>query len=569
MTSPSKGGASKIAPPAPNGVLQSGAPAPDVDSARDDMINVFLQRTTDLDANEGYYNATQRPEAVGVAVPQEMRSLLAYVGYPRLYVDSLSDRLEIEGFRLGIPPDVAAGASASPSGASTGAPTAQPNPATGAPPSAPAAPGTSPAAGKGAPGSPDAQLWDWWQANDLDVEAPLGHNEAFVNGRSYITVAAPDPAIDLDVDPTVPIIRVESAKTLYAVIDPRTRAVTQALRYIVGADGTPQAGQVVAATLYLPLSTTAWIKDPQSGQWTVVQQVPHNLGIVPVVPLTNKTLLSDLYGTSEITPELRSITDAAARILMNLQSAAELMGVPQRILFGVKPQEIGVDPATGQSRYDAYMARILAFEEQSGSASQFQASELRNFCDALDQLDRKAAAYTGLPPQYISYSSANPASAEAIEASESRLVKKAERKAVVFGGAWEQAMRIAIRVMGTAQLPPEYYRMETIWRDPSTPTYASQAAAAVGLYAGGAGVIPKKRARRDMGYSIVEIDEMEQWDIEEMQGLMGAYTGGPLGGPGTQPPSPNTAHQVINQQNTQATIDQNAQQTSNSNSSKS
>jgi hypothetical protein len=519
--------ASKVAPPAPNGLLQSGAPASDVDTCRDDMINVFLQRTTDLAANAEYYGATARPASVGIAVPQEMRNLLQAVGYPRLYVDSLSDRLGIEGFRLGIPAASQTDGSAetTAAGASTGV----------------------------TPGAPDDQLWDWWQANNLDVEAPLAHNEAFVNGRSYITISAPDPAVDLDVDLTVPIIRVESATTLYAVIDPRTRAVTQALRYIVGAPGTPQAGQVVAATLYLPLQTIAWIKD-QTGAWQIVQQVPHNLGIVPVVPITNRTLLSDLYGTSEITPELRSITDAAARILMNLQSAAELMGVPQRLLFGVKPQEIGVDPATGVSRYDAYMARILAFEESEGKAFQFSAAELRNFCDALDQLDRKAAAYTGLPPQYISYSSDNPASAEAIEASESRLVMKAERKTVIFGGAWEQAMRIAVRVMGTPQLPPEYYRMETIWRDPSTPTYASKAAAATALYAGGAGVIPKKRARFDMGYSVVEVDEMEGWDVTEMQGLLGAYGGQTQ--VGSAAPSPAAADKVIGQQNTQAAIDQ-------------
>jgi hypothetical protein len=332
----------------------------------------------------------------------------------------------------------------------------------------------------------------------------------------------------------------------------------------VGAAGTPTAGQVIAATLYLPLSTTAWNK--VNGEWIVIQAVPHNLGIVPVVPLTNRTLLSDLYGTSEITPELRSITDAAARILMNLQSAAELMGVPQRLLFGVKPQELGVDPATGVSRYDAYMARILAFEQSEGKAFQFSAAELRNFCDALDQLDRKAAAYTGLPPQYISYSSANPASAEAIEASESRLVKKAERKTVIFGGAWEQAMRIAVRVMGQAVLPPEYYRMEAIWRDPSTPTYASKAAAATALYAGGAGVIPKKRARQDMGYSVVEIEEMENDDIKEMQGMLGAYAG--TQDPNTTPPSPGAAHQVIGQQNTQASIDQAAKPTETKTSTK-
>ena len=136
-------------------------------------------------------------------------------------------------------------------------------------------------------------------------------------------------------------------------------------------------------------------------------------------------------------------------------------------------------------------------------------------------------------------------------------MKKAERKTVIFGGAWEQAMRIATRVMGQAVLPPEYYRMEAIWRDPSTPTYASKAAAAVALYGQGAGVIPKKRARYDMGYSVVEIDEMEQWDVEEMQGLLGAY-GGATPGSGGQPPSPATAHKVVAQQNTEASLQQSA-----------
>jgi hypothetical protein len=467
---------------APNGVLLSGAPADSVDTARDDMINEFLMRTGDLVTNTNYYGGLERPSAVGIAVPTEMQKLLAAVGYPRLYVDSISERQELEGFRLGT------------------ADTA------------------------------DSQLADWWEANNLDVQASLGHTESLVHGRSYITISVPDPAIDFAVDPTVPLIRVEPPTSLYARIDPRTRQVVQALRYVLGAKGTPQDGLVVAATLYLPNQTVAWAKD-QTGAWIVLQQVPHNLGIVPVVPITNQTLLSDLYGTSEITPELRSLTDAAARIMMDLQAAAELMGIPQRLLFGVRPQDIGVDPETGTSRYDAYMARILAFEEAEGKAFQFSAAELRNFCDALDQLDRKAAAYTGLPPQYLSYSSQNPASAEAISASESRLVKKCERKNQLFGGAWEQAMRIAYAAMngGIQSLPPEYYRMESIWRDPSTPTYAAKADAATKLYAGGAGVIPKERARIDMGYSPQEREEMQTWDQQEATQLLQAL------GPGQAP----------------------------------
>ena len=299
-------------------------------------------------------------------------------------------------------------------------------------------------------------------------------------------------------------------------MDPRTRTVNKAIRVVYDNDG----NDVIAATLYLPDRTISWAKD--QSEWKLLSTVNHGLGMVPVIPLPNRTRLSDLYGTSQITPEVRAATDAAARILMDMQGTAELMAVPQRLLFGVKPEDIGVDPETGQSLFDAYLARILAFEDPEGKAQQFTAAELRNFGEALDALDRKVAAYTGLPPQYLSFSSQNPASAEAIRYSESRLVKTVERKCLVFGAAWEQAMRIAYLIMKGGEIPTEFYRMETIWRDPATPTYAAKADAATKLYANGAGVIPRERARIDMGYTIAERTEMRKWDDEENpMGLLG------------------------------------------------
>lgn len=443
-----------------------------LEDTRDDLLNLFENQQLGLRDARAYYDAERRPDAIGIAVPPEMRGLLAHVGYPRLYVDAIAERQEIEGFRLGGANDA------------------------------------------------DMQLWDWWQANDLDIEATLGHSEALIYGRAYITVAAPNDD-DRYVDQSVPIIRVEPPTALHAVIDPRTREITKAIRavytgeditYLDSSYAAMHSGEMTACTVYLPDETVQWVRD-KTRQWRMVSRVQHRMGIVPVVPLANRTRLSDLYGTSEITPELRSVTDAAARIMMDMQATAEIMAIPQRLIFGVSPQDLGVDPVTGEKLFDAYMARIMGFEDPDGKAQQFSAAELRNFVDALDALDRKAAAYTGLPPQYLSYSSQNPASAEAIKSSESRLVKKVERKNLVFGGAWEQAMRIAVLAMkGTVDA--EMLRLETVWRDPSTPTWASMADAATKLYAGGAGIIPLERARIDMGYTIAEREEMRAWDEE-------------------------------------------------------
>lgn len=509
-------GAVDLANEAPNGYLQDGSISGDIIATRDDMISLFEQSVTGLKANLDYYNAESRPEAVGLTVPPEMRKLLAYVGYPRIYVDSIAERQELQGFRVKLAASAATGS----------ATTAAVKPTTAAPAQPAAAP-----TGNTDPTTPDAndpasQMWDWWQANDLDVFSTLGHTEALVHGRAYITVSKPDPTIDLFWDQTVPLIQVEAADTLYAVTDPRTRRVQQAVRVIYDASGST----VVMVTLYLPNLTHGWIR--QDGELVDYFDNPHNLGVVPVVPILNRTLLSDTNGTSQITPELRSATDAAARIMMDLQGAAETLAVPQRYIFGAKPAEVGVDAQTRQKNFDAYFARILAFTSENGKAGQFSAAELMNFVTALDAIDKKTAAYTGLPPQYLSFSSANPASAEAIKASEARLVKLVERKNVLFGGAWEQAMRIAVAVMGGGfkSIDPQLYRLESIWGDPSTPTYAAKADGASKLYANGMGPIPKEQARIDMGYTIEERLQMQEYDRQEAQALLGAYA------PGQAPP---------------------------------
>ncbi|MDK7162361.1 hypothetical protein QP423_08105, partial [Lactobacillus jensenii] len=74
-------------------------------------------------------------------------------------------------------------------------------------------------------GDTDEDLGSWFRANGLDNQAWLAFCETLVFGRSYITISAPG---EEDADnplaiPDVPIIQVESPKSLYAKIDPRTR----------------------------------------------------------------------------------------------------------------------------------------------------------------------------------------------------------------------------------------------------------------------------------------------------------------------------------------------------------
>lgn len=437
----------------------------------DDAISEFEKFQLDFKDSAAYFNAEQRDFAVGVATPPALRDLQAMVGLPRIYVQSIAERLIIEGFRVGDAAET------------------------------------------------DETLWSWFRANSMDTQSMVSFVDSLVYGRSYVTIAAPAEA-DKD-NPLmvqgVPIIRVESPMALFAHKDPRTEDIEWAVRVIKDEDQ-----QVVGATLYFRDRTELY--EGTGGRLDLVDTVHHGLGVVPVVDVTRRSSLLDRYGTSIISPEIRSITDAMSRLLQNLQVTSELMATPQRILFGTSVEEINERQLTG---LELYTASYIAVEDPTGKAIQLPAAELRNFTEAISHMLRLAAAYTGLPPQYLSFTTDNPASAEAIRSSETRLVRTCEALAAVFGDAWEKVMRIAMLVMGQ-KLTLDSFRIETVWRDPSTPTFQAKADATTKLYNSGNGIISKEQARIDMGYTPEQRRQMEEWDRQTPSAQMAAMYAPPM-----------------------------------------
>lgn len=434
------------------------------DKTVDDLVNALNGRKGRLKENQAYYESEYRLKALGLSTPPELRHMTAAIGWPRMYLDSLEERLDLEDFRNADQAEV------------------------------------------------DERLRSWWQANYLDAESGLGHLEAMIHGVAYITVAAPGEDDD---NPDIPIIRVESPFNFIAKQNKRTKKLDEALRLYKH----PSIPKEDMATLLLPDRTVYLARGGPFAQWKIDEVIQHDLDRVLATQLVNRERLTECYGKSEITPELRSATDAASRIMMNLQTASELMAIPQRVLFGIEAGELPSDPDNPGATMEAYMARILAFENENGKGMQFSAADLRNFTESLQELAKQVASYTGLPPQYLSFSSENPASAEAIKSAESRLVKKTERKARMFGQAWEDTMRLGMLVMD-GEIPSDAYQLESVWRDPSTPTFAAKSDGVVKLQQ--AGIIPVEQARIEMGYSDVQRQQMRQWDKTDPVAQMNA-----------------------------------------------
>ena len=98
------------------------------------------------------------------------------------------------------------------------------------------------------------------------------------------------------------------------------------------------------------------------------------------------------------------------------------------------------------------------------------------------------ASETAIPPMYLGFATDQASSADAIRAMEARLVKRAERRQTTFGKAWTETGRLALMMReGVAweDLPTEFHDVRPMWRDPSTPTKAAAADAAVKLVGAG------------------------------------------------------------------------------------
>jgi hypothetical protein len=409
--------------------------------------------------HDAYYDGQKRLQALGLSLPPEMRQLQTVINWPRLTVDSLEERIDVWGFRM--------------FGAD----------------------------------EPDDRLWAWWQANNLDEESGLGHLEAFVQGRAYVTVG-----FDED-NPDTPLITVESARNMVADVDPRTRQVKSAARFY---DYTPE-GMAGAAALYLPEKTVYYRSN--GGKWVVSESIPHAYGRVPVVPIVNKARLHDRGGRSEMA-DVIDLTDSACRAVTNLQGAQELLAFPSRYLFGVGEDEMHKSDGTPVTKWEAYLGRFNAIGDENAKVQQLPAADLRNLTQTIDFYARMVASLTGMPSHYMGLSNgdANPASADAVRTSEARHVKRAERKQRVFGGAWEEVMRLGMLVVD-GNVPDDAKRMECVFADASTPTKAQTADAVVKLVQ--AGVMPREMAWEELGFSAEKRRRLaEMADNDQMSQLV-------------------------------------------------
>ncbi|MFE5958879.1 phage portal protein [Streptomyces rubiginosohelvolus] len=402
------------------------------------LVNVLradmMRDRWELKLRDAYFNGEQLVRDLGISIPPQLKGLHTVIGWPRVGVESLEERLDLEAFRW-------------------------------------------------ADGRDSSELSEIAEANDLFDESSLAHLDALVYGREYLAVGS-------GTDDSPPLITAESPLDMTLMWDARLRMGTAALRECAADTFIESGPEERMLVLYLPDQTVMCLPSDQGG-WEVIHRDVHRLGVVPVVRMANRQRTADRVGKSEITPEVMSITDAACRRLMGMEVASEFFGAPARYILGASESAFQDAEGNAKSAWETYIGRVLALErDEDGNVPEvgtFPAHDPSGQTKIIDLYARIMASQMSVAPHVLGYSSDNPASADAIRFADNRQVKKAERRIRRFGAGWQQAMRLGLWVRD-GEPPDKARRIETVWRNPATPTVAAQVDATVKLVQ--AGILP-------------------------------------------------------------------------------
>jgi hypothetical protein len=272
--------------------------------------------------------------------------------------------------------------------------------------------------------------------------------------------------------------------------------------------------------------------------WSAVIAKDPSLPSVPFVPMRTNPRRG--MGISDL-KQLRPALDGANQFATNMMAAGDHHATPRKYATNVRQEDFVDENGDQVPLWKVAMGDVWAIppakqENRSQPApevkvGQFSASDLRNFHESLKTIAQVAASKYGLPPLYMGYSSDNPASAEAIQFSLERLVLRATKRQLWYGGAWKRAARLQWAIMGND--PVEVAGIEAKWANPATPTMASKMDAAIKGVA--AGVIDNEQAWNDIGYS-----EQTKKAMRERMNRTGARFAADLTAVDQIPQTPNT-----------------------------
>jgi hypothetical protein len=343
-----------------------------------------------------------------------------------------------------------------------------------------------------------------WQRNNMDEGSILGHQDAFLYGRAFISVWKASGKATMTC---------ESAKQVWADHDPADGSVRWAIKRWFDKDRGYL--NVITRDEIRKYQTTGKrdegmdITNLPPDSWALISKpILNGTNTVPYFPLVNRRSILNPYGESELT-EIVPLVDAINKLATDMMVSAEAHAEPRRFATGVEVAED--EDGEVEERFSVLKGRTWIAEDPEARIGSLPEADLSNFISGIEMLQQQLMALAGIPPHYVDAAKGSLASADSIRASEASLVAKARKAHISFGGAWEDAMRFAIK-LEKGSIDKNAEGMEVRWADPENRTLAQVVDSAIKRGAVG---VPQYQLWEDIGYSRAQIERMKKMQKEE------------------------------------------------------
>lgn len=311
-----------------------------------------------------------------------------------------------------------------------------------------------------------------------------------------------------------PVITGESAEQVTVERDPITRGVTEAVKRweVTDAQGVIVDEHVV---VYRPDKIDHLARGENDAKLRFVKSTPNPLGVVPVIPLVNVERINDDVGASVI-DDLAPLVNAVDKLITDMLVTSDAVAKPKRWATGITLEDDDGDAGFIADGFtaDGQDPEVEVLDEGPGVRAPLSdaddlwisespdarfgtlaGADLSGYKTAVDLVLQQISAVTSLPSHMLGVTSSNPATAEALRASEVALADNAAGRVRVVNRPVEWATRLLVAI--DQGVKPDRVSVSVKWADTSTRSVAQAADAAVKLHS--QGIVNDEEARAAVG----------------------------------------------------------------------
>ena len=352
-----------------------------------------------------YFNANQNVVDLGISMPKNFRGLKPGVGWASRAVNTLSDRINFDGFandKVGI-----------------------------------------------------NDLLDDTGAFTVFGKAK---SDALIAGCAFIAVLPTEDSVKL-----LPFTAVEATGT----IDQRTGLLDNGLAVLrwyqydptnADARGWSKVGLVPQDYAVFTKDYTAYFINQQLA-WITVNPTKRPLLHV----ITHRQSADRPFGKSRISNTVRRIIDEVGRLKVRYEIAAEFYSTPQRYVNGLA--DGSVDNATLEAALGKIWTITKDEDGEKPEIGQLAQMSINQFSDQKKDLARDFCAETALTLRNLGYETANPTSAESLSAMSDDLLLEAQACQTEFGREFREiAISARMAIDKTDSIPSGLKAIEAAWK---------------------------------------------------------------------------------------------------------